>query len=130
MKVTMIRTPAASFNCPLSEGETGDLNQPLAERLIGLGLAEQSTESTDRKDHPELRGVPEDPPTPEPAETLNATDEQSEEVNPYEGLAEADAIRQVLGENPDASNKDVITELQKYGFEVQSSQVSRERKKL
>lgn len=40
MKVTMLRSPAKSLGCDLTEGETGIVSKALGEKLIGLRIAE------------------------------------------------------------------------------------------
>lgn len=39
MKILMLRNAAASFGCKLSEGQTGDVDQSIAEILIARGIA-------------------------------------------------------------------------------------------
>lgn len=54
-KVTMLRNPASSAKCNLSEGETGDVPSSQAEWLIAMGLAVLV-------DTPkEIKGVPDRP---------------------------------------------------------------------
>lgn len=39
MKITMLRNAAKSFGCSLNEGETGEVDDTLAEELIARKLA-------------------------------------------------------------------------------------------
>lgn len=39
MKVTMLRNPAKALGCSLLEGQTGEVDDKLAEQLIGAGIA-------------------------------------------------------------------------------------------
>ena len=44
MKVKMRRNPAARYNCPLSEGQTGDVPFEIGSLLVSDGLAERIDE--------------------------------------------------------------------------------------
>jgi hypothetical protein len=55
MKITMLRNPAASFGCKLGEGQTGDIDKELAERLIELNIAVPFVKEE------KIKGVPEEP---------------------------------------------------------------------
>ena len=45
MQITMLRNPSFLLGCDLTEGKTGEVNDDLAERLIGMGLAVKSAEA-------------------------------------------------------------------------------------
>lgn len=53
MRVTMLRTPAAHYGCPLGEGETGKVDDSLGDLLVSQQLAIAIDEP--------LRAVPERP---------------------------------------------------------------------
>lgn len=40
MKIKMLRNPANQLGCELTEGETGDVEKELGDRLVALGIAE------------------------------------------------------------------------------------------
>lgn len=40
MKVKMLRSPAKDLGCSLMEGETGEVQQSVGERLVAFGIAE------------------------------------------------------------------------------------------
>lgn len=69
-------------------------------------------------------------PTPVVTETAEEATAEAEEATAETETSEAQSIRDYLAANPEAANKDVITALAEQGIQIQSSQVTRERKKL
>jgi hypothetical protein len=57
MKITMLRNPARHLGCDLAEGETGEVENKLAEYLINAGLAVAVAAPAKKK----LEAVPEPP---------------------------------------------------------------------
>ncbi len=45
MKITMLRNPAKSLGCKLTEGQTGDVDAETGKRMIDLGIAEPATDA-------------------------------------------------------------------------------------
>ena len=39
MKVTILRNPGESWNCELTEGQTGTVDDPLGKQLVAAGIA-------------------------------------------------------------------------------------------
>ena len=39
MKIKLKRTPGVGYDCPLCEGETGDVSEEIGQRLIDSGIA-------------------------------------------------------------------------------------------
>lgn len=46
MKITMLRNAAAKFGCKLSEGETGEMENEVAQQLIDARIAVPAEEKT------------------------------------------------------------------------------------
>lgn len=71
---------------------------------------------------------------PEPAAESNpeppASDAAEDVTQEVDAASEAGAIREYLAANPEATNKQVIAALAEQGVQIQSSQVTREKKKL
>lgn len=44
MKITMLRNPAKSLGCKLTEGQTGDVDAETGKRMIDLGIAEPAAD--------------------------------------------------------------------------------------
>lgn len=57
MKITMLRNPARHLGCDLKEGETGEVEDKLAESLIRIGLAVAVATPSKKK----IEAVPEKP---------------------------------------------------------------------
>lgn len=57
MKITMLRNPARHIGCDLTEGETGDVENKIAEWLINAGLAVAVEKHAKKK----IEAVPEEP---------------------------------------------------------------------
>jgi hypothetical protein len=45
MKITMLRNPAKSLGCNLTEGQTGDVDAETGKRMIDLGIAEPAADA-------------------------------------------------------------------------------------
>lgn len=45
MKITMLRNPARSLECNLLEGQTGEVDDKLAEQLVKAGIAVPAAET-------------------------------------------------------------------------------------
>lgn len=57
MKITMIRNAARHYGCDLKEGETGEVDDKLAESLISAGVAVAVATPSKKK----IEAVPEKP---------------------------------------------------------------------
>ena len=67
MKVLMLRNPAASVGCPLSEGETGELAGNLGRSLVSKGLAVCLDKQPEPNPEP-IKAIPDQPAIAETAE--------------------------------------------------------------
>jgi len=45
MKITMLRNPAKSLGCKLTEGQTGDVDAETGKRMIDLGIPEPGADA-------------------------------------------------------------------------------------
>jgi len=45
MKITMLRSPAKSLGCKLTEGQTGDVDAETGKRMVDLGIAEPAADA-------------------------------------------------------------------------------------
>jgi hypothetical protein len=60
MRILMLRNPAESLGCKLTEGGTGEVSTELGEQLVRLGIAvalEENQKPTKAKE-PTVKGVP------------------------------------------------------------------------
>ncbi len=57
MKITMLRNPARHYGCDLTEGETGEVEDKLAEFFVNAGLAVAVATPAKKK----IEAVPEKP---------------------------------------------------------------------
>lgn len=46
MKIKMLRNPASTYKCELTEGQAGDVSDDLAKTLIDAKIAEPATKAT------------------------------------------------------------------------------------
>ncbi len=60
MKITMLRNAAKHVGCPLMEGETGEVENEIAERLVSTGIAILVTQEVKAiAKTPDIKGVTE-----------------------------------------------------------------------
>lgn len=83
MKIKMLRNPAARLGCELSEGETGDVDDDLAEKLIEMNIAELPSDTAGEGD-----GKSDDKPSRR-SRRKNKTPEKVEGVSDSVNAAEA-----------------------------------------
>ncbi len=60
----MLRNPAASLHCDLSEGQIGNVKNELGEKLVKLGLAEPVSEPSKqqvKREKTDIQAVPSKP---------------------------------------------------------------------
>lgn len=57
MNITMLRNPSSKYGCKLMEGQTGDVDDKIAEELISAGIAVQVSTAKKTK----IEAVPEKP---------------------------------------------------------------------